>query len=100
MKVQERHRRLVWYVHSGDRGRCVLKFKASLVYIVRPYLKRSFMGWRDGSVVKSTNLSSIKPGFDSQRSQGAHNSLQLHAHTAAHSSLQLQTDLGGSHTLF
>jgi hypothetical protein len=45
-------------------------------YTEKPCLKKSqsVMGWRDGSVVKSTDCSSGRPGFNSQYPLG---SLQL-----------------------
>ena len=37
------------------------KVKASLGYTMRLYLKKKIQGWRDGSVVKSTDVLSSNP---------------------------------------
>jgi hypothetical protein len=38
---------------------------------MRLYLKSGYGGWRDSSVIKSTNCSSRGPGFDSQQPHGS-----------------------------
>jgi hypothetical protein len=40
-----------------------------------PKLMKKMKGWREGSVVKSTNCSSEGPEFKSQQAQVAHNHL-------------------------
>jgi hypothetical protein len=37
---------------------------------LRPYFKKQNMGWRDGSVVKSTDCFSESPEFKSQQPHG------------------------------
>jgi hypothetical protein len=69
----------------GGRGRWIFEFEVSLVYRVssrtaratqrNPVLKGKKKGWRDGSVVKSTDCSSIPSIGGSQPSVMGSNTL-------------------------
>ena len=56
--------------HSGLGKEHMFKLQPYLGTILKQYFKSASWGWRDGSVVKSTDCSSRGPEFNSQQPHG------------------------------